>query len=138
MARIALSKQHLAVIATLTVSTAVTACYAASVHARTSTHLQEVADNAALAGVNVLAASTGQSANERSAAAVAAAQSAAAGQSGTIRTLQASVDGLTMSVVVQDAGNGTRVSATARYIPAKDSRPARQPARMPGPIATRF
>jgi hypothetical protein len=98
--------------------------------------LQEIADNAALAGVNALAASTGQPADARSAAAVAAAQTAVAGQSGTIRTLQPSIDGLTMSVVVEDADKGTQVSATARYIPAKDSRPARQAVNMPGPVAT--
>jgi phosphotransferase system HPr-like phosphotransfer protein len=136
MARIALSKRHLAVIAALTASAAVTACYAASIHARTSTHLQEIADNAALAGVNALAASTGQPADARSAAAVTAAQSVATGQSSTIRALQASADGLTMSVVMEDADKGTQVSATARYIPAKDSRPARQAINMPGPVAT--
>lgn len=136
MARIVLSKRHMAMIAALTTSVAITASYAASVHARTSTHLQEIADNAALAGVNALAASADQPAETRSAAAIAAAQTAAAGQSGTIRTLQPSVDGLTMSVVVEDADKGTQVSATARYIPAKDSRPARQAVNMPGSVAT--
>jgi|GEM_PF-5122173 len=70
--------RHLALVAALAIPFAAAACYAASVHAGTTTHLQDVADDAALAGVNSLAASTGQSADARAAAAIAAAQTVVA------------------------------------------------------------
>ena len=95
--------------------------------------MQDAADNAALAGVNSLAASAGQPADARSAAAMAAARTAA--QSGIIRVLQPSVDGLTMSVVMEDADKGTQVSATATYVPAKDGRPPRQAINLSGTTA---
>lgn len=119
-------RRHLALVAALAIPFTAAACYAASVHAGTTTHLQDVADNAALAGVNSLAASTGQSADARSAAAIAAAQTVVAEQQGVVRTLLPSVDGLTMSVVMEDPAGGKRVTATAQYIPAKDGQPARQ------------
>ncbi|MGN6116086.1 MAG: hypothetical protein ACTHN2_11275 [Nitrobacter sp.] len=119
--------------AALGLSVAAAACYAASVHARTNTQLQDAADNAALAGVNSLAASAGQPADARSAAAMAAARTAA--RSGIIRVLQPSVDGLTMSVVMEDADKGTQVSATATYVPAKDGRPPRQAINLSGTTA---
>jgi hypothetical protein len=56
-------------------------------------------------------------------------------QSGVTGKLQPSVDGLTMSVIMEDADKGTRVSATARYIPAKDAQPARQAANLVGAAA---
>jgi hypothetical protein len=94
--------------------------------------MQDIADNAALAGVNSLAASTGQPADARSAAAIAAARIVIATQPGIARRLQPSVDGLTMSVVVEDTDRGTRASATAQYIPAKDGQPARQAVNLRG------
>ena len=135
MARAFLSKRHLALIAALTIPFAVSACYAVSVHAKAHTRLQEVADNAALAGVNSLAVSADQPADARSAAAIAAARTVIATQSGVTGKLQPSVDGLTMSVIMEDADKGTRVSATARYIPAKDAQPARQAANLVGAAA---
>jgi len=132
MARAFLSQRHLALVTALAVPFAVSACYAVSVHANPNTRLQEVADNAALAGVNSLAASADRPADARSAAAIAAARTVIAAQSGMTGKLQPSVDGLTMSVIMEDTDNGARVSATARYIPAKDGQPARQAANMPG------
>ena len=133
MARTFFGRQSFALTAALGLSVATVACYAASVHARTNTQLQDAADNVALAGVNSLAASAGQPADARSAAAVAAARTAA--QSGIIRVLQPSVDGLTMSVVMEDADKGTQVSATATYVPAKDGRPPRQAINLSGTTA---
>jgi hypothetical protein len=135
LARSFLSKRCLALIAAFAMPVAITACYAASVHARTSTHLQELADNAALAGVHALAATAGMPEDARSAAAIAAAQTVVAGQSGVVRTLQPSVDGLTMSVIMEDSDKGMQVSATAKYIPAKDSQPARQALNLSGSTA---
>ena len=133
MARTFFGRQSFALTAALGLSVATVACYAASVHARTNTQLQDAADNVALAGVNSLAASAGQPADARSAAAMAAARTAA--QSGIIRVLQPSVDGLTMSVVMEDADKGTQVSATATYVPAKDGRPPRQAINLSGTTA---
>ena len=133
MARTFFGRQSFALTAALGLSVAIVACYAASVHARTNTQLQDAADNVALAGVNSLAASAGQPADARSAAAVAAARTAA--QSGIIRVLQPSVDGLTMSVIMEDADKGTQVSATATYVPAKDGRPPRQAINLSGTTA---
>jgi hypothetical protein len=133
MARTFFGRQSFALTAALGLSVATVACYAASVHARTNTQLQDAADNVALAGVNSLAASAGQPADARSAAAVAAARTAA--QSGIIRVLQPSVDGLTMSVIMEDADKGTQVSATATYVPAKDGRPPRQAINLSGTTA---
>jgi hypothetical protein len=84
--------------------------------------LQDLADNAALAGVNSLAINVDQPADVRSAGAIAAARTVIASQPGVVQRLQPSVEGLTMSVVVEDADKGLRASATARYIPAKDNR----------------
>jgi hypothetical protein len=133
MARTFFGRQSFALTAALGLSVATVACYAASVHARTNTQLQDAADNVALAGVNSLAASAGQPADARSAAAMAAARTAA--QSGIIRVLQPSVDGLTMSVIMEDADKGTQVSATATYVPAKDGRPPRQAINLSGTTA---
>ncbi|MBS0529085.1 MAG: hypothetical protein JSS22_06810 [Proteobacteria bacterium] len=132
MARASLSKRHLALIAALAVPFTVSACYAVAVHAGTNTQLQEVADNAALAGVNSLAASAEQPAGARSAAAIAAAKTVIAANSGIVRSLQPSVDGLTMSVTMEDMDKGTQVSAIARYIPAKDGQTPRQAANLFG------
>jgi hypothetical protein len=62
----------------------------------------------------------------RSAAAVAAARTVTASRPGIIQELQPSIEALTMSVVVEDADKGMRASATASYLPAKDSQPVRQ------------
>lgn len=132
MTQMFFGRRRSALMAALGISVGALACYAASVHARPNTQLQDIADNAALAGVNSLAASAGQPADARSAAAMAAARTAAAAQSGVIRTLQPSVDGLTMSIVMEDVDKGTRVSSTARYIPAKDGQPARQAINLSG------
>ena len=126
MARTFFNKQSLALVAAVAFPFVVSACYAVSIHARTNTRLQDIADNAALAGVNSLAAHTDQPADARSAAAIAAARTIIETQPGIARRLQPSVEELTMSVIVEDIDKGTQASATAKYIPAKDSQPARQ------------
>ena len=113
-------------VAALALPFAVSACYAMSIHARTNTRLQDIADNAALAGVNSLASNTDQPADARSAAAIAAARTIIATQPGIVQKLQPSVEELTMSVVVEDIDKGPGL-APARYIPAKDSQPGQQP-----------
>lgn len=135
MARALLRKSHLLVTAGFCLSLTLAAGYAASVDAKKNMRLQEAADNAALAGVNSLATSADQPAEARSAAAIAAAKSAIAGKAGVVRTLSPSVDGLTMSVTMEDADKGMRASATARYVPPKDGAPAREASNSPNQSA---
>jgi hypothetical protein len=119
-------KRSFAKMAAMTLPFVTAACLALSIRAGASTPLQDIADDAALAGVNSLAANADQPADVRSAKAIAAARTIIASRSGIVQRLQPSIDGLTMSVVMEDAGKGTRVSAIAKYIPAKDGRPVRR------------
>jgi hypothetical protein len=125
MAKIFFDKPSLPVMA-MALPFVTAACFALSIRAGANTPLQDVADDAALAGVNSLAANADQPAGVRSAEAIAAARTVIASRSGIVQRLQPSIEGLTMSVVMEDADKGTRVSATAKYIPAKDSRPVRR------------
>ncbi|WP_439925440.1 hypothetical protein [Nitrobacter sp. JJSN] len=113
---------NFALMAALILSLTSATGYAVSIHAGTDPRLQDLADNAALAGVNSLAMNVDQPADARSAGAIAAARTVIASQPGVVQRLQPSVEGLTMSVVVEDADKGLRASATAKYIPAKDNR----------------
>jgi hypothetical protein len=126
MARIFFNRRGLAVMAAMALPLVATACFALSIRAGANTPLQDIADDAALAGVNSLAGDTDQPADARSAAAIAAARTIIASRSVIIPKLHPSIEGLTMSVVVEDADTGTRISAIAKYIPAKDSRPVRR------------
>lgn len=99
MARIFFNKQSLVLLAALALPFAGGACFALSVHAGTSTRLQDIADDAALAGVNSLAANIDQPADVNSAEAIAAARAVIASQPRVIQRLHPSVDALTMSVV---------------------------------------
>jgi hypothetical protein len=132
MARIFFNKQSLVLLAALALPFAAGACFALSVHAGTSTRLQDIADDAALAGVNSLAANIDQPADVSSAEAIAAARAVIASQPRVIQRLHPSVDALTMSVVVEDADKGMQASATARYVPAKDGRSVPQIVHMRG------
>jgi hypothetical protein len=126
MARIFFNKRSLAVMAAMALPFVAAACFALPIRAGANASLQDIADDAALAGVNSLATNTDQPADARSAAAIAAARTIIASRSGIIPRLQPSIEGLTMSVVMEDADKGTRVSAIAKYIPAKDSLPGRR------------
>lgn len=123
-ARTLFRTRNLALMAALILPFMAAHCYAMWVPAGTNTRLQEMADDAALAGVNSLATNTNQPADMRSAEAIAAARTVIASRPGIVRNLQPSIEALTMSVVVED--KGLRASATASYIPAKGNQPARQ------------
>jgi hypothetical protein len=125
MARIFFYKRSLAMMATMALPFAVAAYFALSIRTGANAPLQDIADAAALAGVNSLAANADQPADARSAEAISAARTIIASRSG-IQRLQPSIENLTMSVVMEDADKGTRVAAIAKYIPAKDSRPVRR------------
>lgn len=126
MARTFFRTPNVALMAALILSFTSATGFAVSIHAGTDTRLQDLADNAALAGVNSLATNVDQPADVRSAGAIAAARTVIASQPAIIQRLQPSVEGLTMSVVVEDADKGMRASATATYIPAKDDRQAQR------------
>jgi hypothetical protein len=115
-------RRNLALMAAMALPLAGVTGFALSIHAGANTHLQEIADDAALAGVNSLAANIDRPADVSSAEAITAARTVIASQPALIQRIQPSVDGLTMSVVVEDAGNRMQASATARYVPAKDGR----------------
>jgi hypothetical protein len=121
IARTFFHRRNVALIAAVILPFVGATSYAIWNHAGTNTPLQEIADNAALAGVNSLATNTDQPADLRSAAAVAAARTVIASRPGIIQKLQPSIEALTMSVVVEDVDKGLRAAATASYIPAKDS-----------------
>jgi hypothetical protein len=115
-------RRRLALMATMALPFAAAAGFALSIHAGANTRLQDIADDAALAGINSLAANIDRPADVSSAEAIAAARTVIASRPAIVQRLQPSVDGLTMSVVVEDAGNRMQASATARYVPAKDGR----------------
>ncbi|GAB1716209.1 MAG: hypothetical protein NTAFB05_12510 [Nitrobacter sp.] len=126
MARMFFNKRSFAVMAAMALPFVAATCFALFIRAGANTPLQAIADDAALAGVNSLASNTDQPADVRSAEAIAAARTIIASRSGIVQRLQPSIEGLTMSVVMEDADKGTRVSAIAKYIPAKDGRPVRR------------
>jgi hypothetical protein len=126
------SKRACVVMATAALPVVASTVFALSVHSRTSARLQDIADDAALAGVNLLAANVDQARDITSREAIAAAKAVIASQPGIVQKLQPSVEGLTMSVVVEDTGKDIRASATARYVPAKDGRKVPQAVHLRG------
>jgi hypothetical protein len=98
--------------------------YAISNHTKSNAALQALADDAALAGINSLAVSTGLPAEKRIEASVAATKDAISGAPAKIQALSTSIDRLTISVVIADTKRGTLVSSTARYIPPSDGAPS--------------
>ncbi len=122
MARTFFSRRSFAVMAATALPFVTAAGFVMSIHAGTNTRLQDIADDAALAGVNSLAANIDQPAEMRLAEAMAAAGTVLATQPGIVQRLSPSVEGLSMSVAVEDSSKGMRASATARYVPAKDRR----------------
>jgi hypothetical protein len=80
--------------------------------------LQELADNAALAGVNALAATEGQTDASRIEAANAAIKKAIASRAELVPIVSPSLDEMKMSVALttSNTGRGAAVTATARYV----------------------
>jgi hypothetical protein len=113
--------RRLALILALTTPLALTSAHAVSTYSRTNAQFQELADTAALAGVNSLAASTDQPEDARIAAAIAAASNSIARKSGVIHALSPSIDHMTMSVTIDHPVKGTRTSSTAHYVSPGDA-----------------
>jgi hypothetical protein len=86
--------------------------------ANADARLQELADNAALAGVNALAATAGQTDAKRFEAANVAVKKAIASYPEIQPIISPSIDGLTTSVALttSNTGRGHAVTATARYV----------------------
>jgi hypothetical protein len=87
---------------------------AAAAYAR----LQELADNAALAGVRALADTEGQTEGKRLEAANAAARKVVASRAEIVPIVSPSIDDMKMSVALttSNTGRGAAVTATARYV----------------------
>lgn len=81
--------------------------------------LQELADDAALAGVNALAATEGQTDAKRLEAANAAVRKAIASRSEIVPIIAPSIDDMQVSVALttSNTGKGLAFTATARYVP---------------------
>jgi hypothetical protein len=86
--------------------------------ANADARLQELADHAALAGVNALAATEGLTDAKRLEAANVAVKKAIASRPEIQPIVSSSLDGLTMSVALttSNTGRGHAVTATARYV----------------------
>jgi hypothetical protein len=93
--------------------------------------LQQIADDAALAGVKALAESVGQPGADRIKTSVAAAQAALAGRPGALRSLSGSAEELTLSVVLVDQQGGGKAAARATYQPPSGGVAAQDSAALP-------
>lgn len=82
--------------------------------------LQELADNAALAGVNAMAANSTQPAQVRVQASISAVKEVIANKPGLTGDISASVDSMTTSVVLSNPTTRKPISATAHYILPND------------------
>ena len=80
--------------------------------------LQELADNAALAGVNALAATEGQSDATRFEVASVAVKKVVAARAEIVPIIAPSIDDMKMSVALttSNTGRGHAITATARYV----------------------
>ena len=80
--------------------------------------LQELADHAALAGVNALAATDGQTDAKRLEAASAAVRKVIASRTEIVPIISPSIDEMKMSVALttSNTGKGPAFTATARYV----------------------
>jgi hypothetical protein len=111
-----------------------TALVAASL-SRPQFRLQQIADDAALAGVKALAESVGQPGAERIKTSVAAAQAAVADRPGALRSLSGSAEEMTMSVVLVDHQGGAPAVSRATYVPPSDGVTAQDSAALRTPRA---
>jgi len=114
------SKRQITLTLVLVASFALTSAYTVQNLSKPDVRLRELADHAALAGVNSLAATVNMPEALRVEASVAAARSVMAARPGVISRISPSVDQLTMSVVLDDSAKGSRASSTAHYIPPSD------------------
>lgn len=90
------------------------------------THLQDLADAAALAGMSSLAGSAGLPDSDRRAASIAAAARVVAVHQETASDISPSQDGSSVSVTIRDIASDRHASATARYIAPTGESPTRQ------------
>jgi predicted outer membrane protein len=98
------------------------ALYAVPMLARTDPPLQRLADEAALAGVNALAASQPLTAPRRAAVSTAAAERMLGDRKATIRAVTPAADKLEVSVELTDPATQASATATARYVPPSAGR----------------
>jgi hypothetical protein len=115
-----LRKYRVAVVAMATLLLAGTTTYAVTMQktSRADARMQELADNAALAGVNALAATEGESDAKRFEVASAAVRKVVALRSEIVPIISPSIDDMRMSVALTTSttGRGPAVTATARYV----------------------
>ena len=105
-------------IAALVIAGAAGAVAAKQTYAAANTTMQDLADHAALAGVNALAATEGQIDALRIEAANAAVYKVVASHSTIVPITFPSLDDMKVSVALTNAstGKGTAVTSTARYV----------------------
>jgi hypothetical protein len=120
MTRMSLGKYRVAVItmAALLLAGATSYAVAQQKAAAADARLQELADDAALAGVNALAATEGQSDAKRIDAANDAVRKAIASRAEIVPIISPSIDEMKVSVALttSNTGRGPGFSATARYV----------------------
>ena len=92
--------------------------------------LQELADSAALAGVNSLASSAGQPDSERRATSIAIARDVVSARPNTVSEIKPSPESSKMSVVVRDTALGKQASSAATYLPPSAGAPTRHTSNM--------
>lgn len=114
-------KYRVGIVAMATLLLAGAASYAMTQRSSASAEaqLQELADNAALAGVNALAATEGQAEATRFEAASTAVRKVIASRSEVVPIISPSLDDMTMSVALtttNNTGTGPAFTATARYV----------------------
>ncbi|WP_147407845.1 hypothetical protein [Rhodopseudomonas palustris] len=117
------------------------ATYAMTTRANGHTHLQQIADEAAIAGVHALAASDHATAAGRQAATSVAARRAIGDRSATIRSVTPSADRMSVSIEIVDPATKAEATATARYLPPGVRPAGQQAAAISGrasPVAHRF
>jgi hypothetical protein len=125
------SKRQIVLTVALIVPLGLSSAYAVSNHGKSNAALQALADDAALAGINSLAANVGLPDEKRIEASVAAAKKVISAAPDALHAISTSVDRLALSVVLDDPQSGTRVSSTARYIPPSDGISSQQAATVP-------
>lgn len=120
MTRTSLRKYRIGVIAMAALMFAGATSYAVAQQraAAANASLQELADHAALAGVNALAETEGASDATRLEAAHAAVRKVIASRAGIVPIISPSIEELKMSVALTTSttGRGPALTATARYV----------------------
>lgn len=112
----------------LAVPVGVAAVFAVPLLHRTDPPLQRLADEAALAGVNALAASAPLTSQRRDAVSTAAATRVLGHRPVSVRTSPASDNAMEVSIEVTDPASQQRARATARYVPPSFGRRDQQSA----------